>query len=74
VEDETIESQGTGMFCRGCYAEVGASSGLAVCPACGDALVVHTDVDSADLPVRPADRRGILLPRRHAVGGVITPR
>jgi len=45
-----------------------------VCPACGGALVVYADLDSADLPPRPTDRRGILLPRRHAVGGVITPR
>jgi len=45
------------------------------CPACGGAIVERSvpeilNVSSAQVEV---DHRGILLPHRHALGGVITP-
>jgi hypothetical protein len=32
------------------------------------------NLDPPDAPPATVDHRGIILPRRHAVGGVITPR
>jgi len=63
-------------ICRECHAEVAGSSGLTACPACGGALSPAFGADLAEpgAPPRAVDRRGILLPRRHAVGGIITPR
>jgi Zn-finger nucleic acid-binding protein len=68
------------QLCQQCHAQVAPSEEKAVnltrCPACGGKLVPDTgqNLDAPNAPPRQADRRGILLPRRHAVGGVITPR
>jgi hypothetical protein len=45
------------------------------CPACGGALTEQPVLPTAAKTVLPAeiDHRGIVLPRRHAVGGIITP-
>jgi hypothetical protein len=46
------------------------------CPACGGALLERDSLPSAGElagPVAEVDRRGIVLPRRHALGGIITP-
>lgn len=45
------------------------------CPACGGALVERTELQPALPHAVPAevDHRGIILPRRHALGGIITP-
>jgi hypothetical protein len=45
------------------------------CPACGGALIEREDRIPDTLKAAPAelDHRGIVLPRRHAVGGIITP-
>jgi hypothetical protein len=46
------------------------------CPACGGALIERESVPALDQPGgKPpeVDRRGIVLPRRHALGGIITP-
>ena len=66
----------TALICRECYAEKTAERDLEFCPACGGALVVRPGpgLDPPGAPPRQVDRRGILLPPRHAVGGVITPR
>ena len=76
MEEDAKDSndQGVGLACRGYYAEVAASSGLTACPVCGGPLAPHANLDLNDFPARTMDRRGILLPRRHAVGGIITPR
>jgi hypothetical protein len=45
------------------------------CPACGGALVEREalpGLESAGVPAE-VDHRGIVLPRRHALGGIITP-
>jgi len=46
------------------------------CPACGGALIARESLAALDLPAGPppeVDHRGIVLPRRHALGGIITP-
>jgi predicted RNA-binding Zn-ribbon protein involved in translation (DUF1610 family) len=46
------------------------------CPACGGALIERESesVGKQQEGARPeVDHRGIVLPRRHAVGGIITP-
>jgi hypothetical protein len=47
------------------------------CPACGGALIERATFPSDDLqklaPPPVVDHRGIVLPRRHALGGIITP-
>ncbi|WP_263353889.1 hypothetical protein [Acidicapsa acidisoli] len=67
-------------ICQQCHATVAHSEDAAVnsttCPACGGALIAGSrpDLNPAGSPPRVVDRRGIVLPRRHAVGGIITPR
>jgi hypothetical protein len=46
------------------------------CPACGGALMERALLPEVAAPAGPAaevDHRGIVLPRRHALGGIITP-
>jgi len=46
------------------------------CPACGGALIERASQPGREQPGSPApevDHRGIVLPRRHALGGIITP-
>jgi hypothetical protein len=63
-------------ICTQCHAVLAADTPADWCPACGGALT--------DRPIDPAfqrtptakpevDHRGIVLPRRHALGGIITP-
>jgi hypothetical protein len=62
--------------CSQCHAVLAEETKADWCPACGGALV-----ERAELPGDPAhaappaevDHRGIVLPRRHALGGIITP-
>jgi hypothetical protein len=58
------------------------SASVSNCPACGGALIADPEAGtqsstqiSIQTSAQPqADHRGIVLPPRHAVGGVITPR
>lgn len=46
------------------------------CPACGGALIereVPAEMKSVGATAAEVDHRGIVLPRRHALGGIITP-
>ena len=61
-------------ICRQCHAQIADAPESMVCPACGGVLVSQLNLDPSGAPPRERDRRGILLPRRHAAGGVITPR
>ena len=67
-------------MCSHCHGEVADGVNAPVCPACGGALVERAGGDLAEPAVgvgigpRVVDHRGIVLPGRHAVGGVITPR
>jgi hypothetical protein len=42
------------------------------CPACGGEIVERPAIAQTELPPE-VDHRGIVLPRRHALGGIITP-
>jgi hypothetical protein len=64
-------------ICSQCRAVLDEATMADWCPACGGALI-----ESATLPVenlqtlvspQVVDHRGIVLPRRHALGGIITP-
>jgi hypothetical protein len=44
------------------------------CPACGGALAERPTLPDAQNAIKPdVDHRGIVLPRKHALGGIITP-
>ena len=63
-------------MCSNCHAEVKLEAEADWCPACGGALIERVGSGDVDLPGGPAavvDHRGIVLPRRHALGGIITP-
>ncbi len=62
-------------ICSQCHAEIANETRADWCPACGGALTERPEL-SADLPRAMApemDHRGIVLPRRHALGGIISP-
>jgi hypothetical protein len=61
-------------ICSQCHATTGEETKGDWCPACGGALVERKRL--AEEPPHSAvevDHRGIVLPRRHALGGIITP-
>jgi hypothetical protein len=63
-------------ICSQCHAVVAEGNLADWCPACGGALVERASLPAAGQSAGPApevDRRGIVLPRRHALGGIITP-
>jgi hypothetical protein len=63
-------------FCSHCHAVLAAETKADWCPACGGALMERVELPEETTPKAPAaevDHRGIVLPRRHAVGGIITP-
>jgi hypothetical protein len=45
------------------------------CPACGGSLMEQAGLPQAEAKAATVevDHRGIVLPRRHALGGIITP-
>jgi len=62
--------------CSQCRAVLDEETMADWCPACGGALIERARLPVLDQPGGPAaevDHRGIVLPRRHAVGGIITP-
>ena len=63
-------------ICSQCHAVLAEGTQADWCPACGGALVERSELPDDRLHAVPVevDHRGILLPRRHAVGGIITPR
>jgi hypothetical protein len=65
----------TERICQQCHAMVADGSPTA-CPACGGRLVARPYLadELKTNRARTVDHRGILLPPRHAVGGIITPR
>lgn len=63
-------------ICTQCRAVMGEETQCDWCPACGGALLDRASLPAEEQLGAPAvevDHRGILLPRRHAVGGIITP-
>ena len=62
--------------CTQCHAEIAAETLADWCPACGGALIEREDPigqKQRTSPKAEIDHRGIVLPRRHAIGGIITP-
>jgi hypothetical protein len=62
--------------CSQCHAVLTEETKADWCPACGGALVERRRLAEANEPRTPkaeVDHRGIVLPRRHAMGGIITP-
>jgi len=62
-------------ICSQCHAVLAEATQADWCPSCGGALVERPEL-AAELTQRvPAevDHRGIVLPWRHALGGIITP-
>jgi hypothetical protein len=61
-------------ICSNCRAVVAKEILADWCPACGGALVERAALPVEDpAPPQVVDHRGIVLPRRHALGGIITP-
>ncbi|MDR3772675.1 MAG: hypothetical protein P4L26_04955 [Terracidiphilus sp.] len=63
-------------ICSHCHAVLAPETVADWCPACGGALIERETNPAFDLAsgVTPeVDHRGIVLPRRHALGGIITP-
>jgi hypothetical protein len=58
--------------CTQCHAIVSDETKADWCPACGGALTARETL-SEESPHEVVDHRGIVLPRRHAMGGIITP-
>ncbi|WP_058186258.1 hypothetical protein [Terracidiphilus gabretensis] len=63
-------------FCANCHAVLAEETQADWCPACGGAILERAS-DPALHPTAAGkpevDHRGIVLPRRHALGGIITP-
>jgi hypothetical protein len=62
-------------ICTQCHAIMGEKTAADWCPACGGALVERKNQIPDTPKAAPAevDHRGLVLPRRHALGGIITP-
>lgn len=60
-------------MCSQCHAVLAAETQADWCPVCGGALVGRTALQEASPVKVEVDHRGIVLPRRHALGGIITP-
>jgi hypothetical protein len=63
-------------ICIHCHAVIASDTKADWCPACGGALVDRPALpqNSSQGPLHAVlDHRGIVLPRRHAVGGIISP-
>ncbi len=68
-------SLGMERICSQCHAVLAVNTEADWCPACGGALAERANLAEGKAVAAPAeiDHRGIVLPRRHAVGGIITP-
>jgi len=62
-------------ICSLCHAVIAQDSRAERCPACGGEIVDRPALGEAEFSGLPpeVDHRGIVLPRRHALGGIITP-
>ena len=60
-------------ICTQCHAVLAQDTQADWCPACGGALVERESLPAPAQSAAQVDHRGIVLPRRHAVGGIITP-
>jgi len=67
---------GMERICSQCHAVLEEANPADWCPACGGALLERESqpaFNQKGAPSPEVDHRGIVLPRRHALGGIITP-
>lgn len=60
-------------ICTQCHAVLAAGTKADWCPACGGSLTERKALEGESRAAAEVDHRGIVLPKRHAVGGIITP-
>jgi hypothetical protein len=67
-------------ICTHCHAVLAQDKKPDWCPACGGALIGRPPLSeqaaepkTPGIPPPEIDHRGMVLPRRHALGGIITP-
>jgi len=60
-------------ICSQCHAVLAEITQADWCPACGGALTERNSLSQEPPRAVEVDHRGIILPRRHAAGGIITP-
>lgn len=60
------------LICTKCHAQLADNTTADWCPGCGGALTERPALTDAKMPLE-VDHRGIVLPPRHALGGIITP-
>ena len=63
-------------ICTQCHAVLAQNTNADWCPACGGALTERPTISEPKTrggAPPEVDHRGIVLPRRHALGGIITP-
>jgi hypothetical protein len=60
-------------ICSQCHAVLEQGNPADWCPACGGALLERASLPASAPSAVEVDHRGVLLPRRHALGGIITP-
>ncbi len=62
-------------ICTQCHAVLVQETEADWCPACGGAVLERPEAFTSPPHAVPpeVDHRGIVLPRRHALGGIITP-
>jgi hypothetical protein len=63
-------------ICNHCHAEVANDTVADWCPACAGTLIEHAGGSGALDAIgfsTEIDHRGVVLPHRHASGGIITP-
>ena len=60
-------------ICSQCHAVLAETTQADWCPACGGALTERKGLPEKLPHAVEVDHRGIVLPRRHALGGIITP-
>ena len=63
-------------ICSNCRAVIAKEALVDWCPACGGALVERAALPvfgQTGAPPAEVDHRGIVLPQRHALGGIIMP-
>jgi len=72
--DPSGKLSGMERICSQCHAVLKEENPIDWCPACGGALLDRESNPALKQEGAPeVDHRGIVLPRRHALGGIITP-
>lgn len=62
-------------ICSRCHALIAEATNTERCPACGGEIAGSLPIAQTGKSGLPdeVDHRGIVLPQRHALGGIITP-